>query len=123
MSNLLPIAIVEDDTEIRESIRDALECEGYEVQTFKNGQEAIQGLAEASPSLILLDLMMPVMDGWKFLEEKKRLGPTLSEIPVFIVSAVADPSKVKEAGAKGYIRKPLDLDVLLKLVEGYCKLG
>jgi len=115
-----PIVVVEDDSEIRESIQDALETEGYLVKVFKNGKEALDGLhGQTIPSLILLDLMMPVMDGWQFMEARKHLPDTYAAIPVFIVSAVPDPQKVKSAGATGYIRKPIDLDILLKLVESY----
>lgn len=116
-----PVAIVEDDDEIRESMKDALETEGYIVRAFRNGKEAIEELQnQLKPCLILLDLMMPVMDGWQFLEAKTKLPSPMDSVPVFIVSAIADPNKVKQAGALGYLRKPLDLNVLLKLVEGHC---
>jgi CheY-like chemotaxis protein len=70
--------------------------------------------------LILLDLMMPVMDGWQFMEARKHLPDTYASTPVFIVSAVADQQKVKAAGAAGYIKKPMDLDILLQMVKKYC---
>lgn len=116
------VAIVEDDDAIRESITDALEIEGYAVTAFRNGKEALEGLQnQTSPCLILLDLMMPVMDGWQFMEARKHLADTYAAIPVFIVSAVADQQKVKSTGATGYIRKPVDLDVLLLIVQKYCQ--
>lgn len=116
------IAIIEDDEGIRESVKDALEIEGYCVRTFVNGRDAMERLPQGKlPALILLDLMMPVMDGWKFMETQKQLEGEYARTPVFVVSAVADPVKVKDAGAAGYIRKPLDLDVLLRVVESYCQ--
>jgi CheY-like chemotaxis protein len=118
------IIIIEDDFEIRESIREALEFENYKVIGFKNGKDAIEGLKNhAEPCLILLDLMMPIMDGWQFMEARKHLPDTYAAIPIFIVSAVADQTKVKEAGATGYIRKPVDLDVLLHIAQRYCEHG
>lgn len=117
----LPIAIVEDDDEIRESMMDALSTEGYLVKGFRNGQEAIDELENKFvPCLILLDLMMPIMDGWQFLKHKTSLTSPMVDVPVIIVSAVADANNVKQSGALGYIRKPLDLNVLLKLVETHC---
>lgn len=111
---------MEDDKDIRESIRDVLEMEGYSVAAYSNGKEALEGVRGCgSPCLILLDLMMPVMDGWQFLKQRQKLGDTIVAIPVFIVSAVADQS-VTALGAKGYVKKPLDIDVLLKLVRNHC---
>lgn len=118
-----PVIIVEDDDAIRDSIFEALEMEGYQVRSFRNGKEAIEGLkGNAQPCLILLDLMMPVMDGWQFMEERKHLPDTYAAIPVFIVSAIADQRKIEEVGAQGYIKKPMELDVLFKIVEKYCDL-
>jgi CheY-like chemotaxis protein len=116
-----PVIIIEDDDEIRESMRDALETEGYSVAVFRNGREAINGLqGHIKPCLILLDLMMPVMDGWEFMEAWKNLPGTYASTPVFIISAVADQQKVKAAGAAGYIKKPMDLDILLQMVRKHC---
>jgi CheY-like chemotaxis protein len=118
------VIVVEDDEGIRESIRDVLETEGYLVSAFKNGKEALEGLqGQTSPCLILLDLMMPIMDGWQFMEARKHLPDTYTAIPVFIVSAIADTQKVKATGATGYLKKPVDLDVLLQLVGRYCELA
>ncbi|MGE0528164.1 MAG: response regulator [Bdellovibrionales bacterium] len=115
------VAIIEDEEEIREGLRDAIEAEGYCVATYANGQEALEGLVKvAPPGLILLDLMMPQMDGWQFLKARQDLPKPYSESPLYIVSAVADLHRVESAGAAGYMRKPLDLDVLLKVVETYC---
>lgn len=116
------IALIEDDVAIRESVQDALESEDYIVQAFKNGDDAIQNMGKGpAPALILLDLMMPVMDGWQFMEARKNLPAELSTVPVFIMSAVINPDKFKDVGATGYIRKPMDLNALLQLVESYCK--
>ncbi|OFZ55759.1 MAG: hypothetical protein A2428_03685 [Bdellovibrionales bacterium RIFOXYC1_FULL_54_43] len=121
MSRCESILIVEDDTAIRETIQLLLESEGYNVVTATNGREAIEILHSQSQDhtcLVLLDLMMAVMSGWEFLELRKT-DVALAPIPVIVVSAVAD-QKVKAAGATGFIKKPVDLDVLLKIVKQYC---
>jgi CheY-like chemotaxis protein len=118
------IVIIEDDADIRDTLRAALEYEGFEVWAYSNGREAIDGLSSCKqPCLILLDLMMPVMDGWQFLKERKSLGDTIASIPVIIVSAVADRSRVtgqETEGVRHFVRKPVDLDMLFNLVRSYC---
>ena len=116
------VIIIEDDADIRETFVSLLETEGYEVSGFSNGKEAIDGLRNCDTScLILLDLMMPVMNGWEFLEARNSLQDTIVASPVFIVSAMADKKTMLEAGAKGYLKKPLDFDVLLNIVRSHCK--
>lgn len=115
------VVIIEDDSDIRETFVSLLEAEGYEVNGFANGKEAIDGLRGCeTPCLILLDLMMPVMNGWEFLKERNFLQDTIVASPVFIVSAMADKKTVLAAGAKGYLKKPVDYDVLLKIVRSHC---
>ncbi len=115
------ILIVEDDPDIREALRDALEPEGYTVRTAENGQEALDTLAGSPrlPNLILLDLMMPVLDGWRFLKARAE-RPTWKEIPVVVTSSVA-PDERKALDVTGYMRKPIRLLELLALVERYVK--
>src|SRR5687768_5509935 len=98
MQPVHPVVVVEDDEEIRDSMRDALEIEGYAVSTYSNGKEALDGLRKLGiPCLILLDLMMPVMNGWEFLQAMK--AERFAEVPVYVVSAIADQRQVTEAGA------------------------
>ena len=115
------VLIVEDDLDIREALSQVLEFEGYPVATAVNGEEALKYLANSEPpGLILLDLMMPVMDGWQFrLEQKKH--PEWSQIPVVIVSADGQVGqKAASIGASGYLKKPVELDTLLDTVAQYC---
>lgn len=114
------ILIVEDDLEIRESLKDVLEMEGYKVETASNGKEAIDLLRATStqPRLVLLDMMMPVMDGVGFLNILTN-DTILAAIPVFIHSATADLTNIH--GARGLLRKPASVEAILKLVESYCK--
>jgi CheY-like chemotaxis protein len=110
------ILLVEDDPDIRETVRDLLVDEGYQVQTAVNGREGIEVLSNRQkPCLILLDMMMPVLDGSGFLKELRERQ--LHDVPVVVVSAIAHRS---EPGTVGFIRKPVDLDALLSLVERYC---
>jgi CheY-like chemotaxis protein len=115
------VLVVEDDQDIRSSLRDVLESEGLKTYTATNGREAVQFLEAAAelPSLILLDLMMPVMDGWEFLEWIKIVDSPYREIPIYVVSAVVSPEVRQQVS--GVIRKPVDLTDLLGLVEKYCQ--
>jgi CheY-like chemotaxis protein len=113
------VLLVEDDPDIRDTVRDLLVDEGYAVQTAVNGRHGLEVLEKnGQPCLILLDMMMPVMDGAGFLAEIRQRQ--LNTCPVIIVSAVAHRS---EPGTVGFIRKPIDLDALLTLVKQYCAEG
>ena len=80
------ILIVEDDFDIREALTQILEEEGYAVREAANGREALDVAARELPSLILLDLMMPVMNGWQFRAEQIK-DPRLAPVPVLVISA------------------------------------
>ena len=112
------ILIVEDDDDIREALTQILELEGYVVREAANGREALDISAkEPIPSLILLDLMMPVMDGWQFRAEQMK-DPHLSKVPVVVISADASVhEKVAAFGAATVLPKPISLDRLLRAVE------
>lgn len=113
----IDVLLVEDDEAIRETLAEVLAEEGYLVATAQHGAQALEKLSQGlRPRLILLDLMMPVMDGWQLLRclhGAKELG----DIPVIVVSAARD--RVPE-GARNYLHKPLDLETLLAAVEGQC---
>ena len=107
------ILLVEDDFDIRAMLALALEMEGFEVATAANGREALEELrAGRAPELILLDLMMPIMNGWEF-RNAQRADPALAQIPIVILSGDGNVvEKTAALGAAAYIRKPLDLDEL-----------
>ena len=109
------VLIVEDDHNIREALAQVLEMEGYEVSCARNGREGLVDARREHPDIILLDLMMPVMDGWQFRAEQKR-DPTISEIPVVVVSACG---RRPEIDAAAYIPKPCTLDDILDAVLRY----
>jgi CheY-like chemotaxis protein len=113
------ILIVEDDDDIREALTQILELEGYTVREAANGREALDISAREPPSLILLDLMMPVMDGWQFRAEQIK-DPALAQIPVVVISADAGiHEKVASFGAASVLPKPISLDRLLRAVETF----
>jgi CheY-like chemotaxis protein len=112
------ILIVEDDESIRDTLWMFLEFEGYSVYTASNGQEGVNLLPTMPDAcLILLDLMMPVMDGWQFAEAI-RLDSKLSSIPIVVITAFSE--KAASVRANGMLKKPVNLDSLLKVVQQYC---
>lgn len=112
--------VVDDDFDVRAGVAEVLQDEGYTALVAADGAEALEQLhAGARPSLILLDLMMPRMDGEAFCR-RWRADPALSDIPVFVLSADANtPARSGECGATGWIRKPVRLDDLLGVVARY----
>lgn len=115
------ILIVEDDQFIREAISDLLEMEGYNVLAAPNGQAGIDLMraSSAPPALVLLDLMMPVMDGFGFREEQLR-DERLSATPVVIMSADGNVlEKSQRAKASAYLKKPVSLDDVVETVRKF----
>ena len=111
------VLVVDDDDIIRGSLTDALVDEGYELRGAAHGQEALAVLTDWRPDVILLDLMMPVMDGWTFRAEQQK-HPEHAEIPVIILSATRDLSQHAERlDAAAAFLKPFDLDELLTTIE------
>jgi CheY-like chemotaxis protein len=114
--------VVEDDFAIRETLRELLEDQGYHVTPAANGAEALARLrSNGQPKLILLDLMMPVMNGWEFRSAIED-DPRLSRIPVIVISADhALEQKVDRMHVQGWLAKPFELDQLLRAVEQYAE--
>ena len=110
------VMVVEDDASIRDLVIEVLAQEGFAAVGAGNGDEALRRLrqGEFRPSLILLDLMMPVMDGWQFREQQLR-DPALAGIPVVVTSALADDV----VDADGFCRKPFDWDALVGAVNRF----
>jgi len=107
------VLVVDDDPSIRELLSTALEDDGYEVMPAANGQDALSVCERWRPDVIVLDLMMPVMDGWTFA---KRLRER-HEIPIVVLSAATDLQRhASTVGAAEVVGKPFDLDQLLPKV-------
>ncbi len=107
--------VVDDDPGIREFVSTVLADEGYTVSEATDGHDALEHVARERPDLILLDMRMPVMDGWEFVRVyRERPGP---HAPIVIVTAALDVAKdAREIGADGFLAKPFLLDDLLGLV-------
>jgi CheY-like chemotaxis protein len=115
------ILVVEDDNSIRELLVELLQSEGYEVTSAINGLEGLKVLQDQSnPDLILIDLMMPVMDGYTFRHEQMK-NQKWSKIPVVVMSAEANAKeKMKGFNITAFLSKPVELDTILKTVERFC---
>lgn len=111
------ILIIEDDHSLRELYREALEGDGYAVAVAKDGIEGIEQFDELVPDLILLDLIMPKMDGWEALETVRHV----SDCPVIIVTGQGTTEDIikglLEAGADEYLVKPFGIKELLARVS------
>lgn len=117
------ILVVEDDLDIREVMRMVLEASGYQVFEAGDGAEALVVARAHRPGAILLDLMMPGMDGFQFRELQLQ-DPAIASIPVVIVSGGgAVPQKAAELGVAGYLVKPTDVQRLLAVVGDLCRGG
>lgn len=114
------ILVVEDSQDLQELLARLLGRHGYRLSRAFNGKEALEALGGMSqlPSFILLDLMMPIMDGFEF-RERQRQDPRLADIPVVIMTADAEPeAKSALMGAHAYFRKPLlDIESFLKVAK------
>ena len=110
------ILVVEDDPDVRDALVLLLEREGYTVTSANNGQEALERLRAAPSALVLLDLMLPVMDGFEFRVQQLQ-DPALARVPVIVLSSGGDLSrKVEPLHVEACLSKPLDLERLLALV-------
>ncbi len=119
-----PVLIVEDNIDIRIAMKVLLELEHYTVVTAENGDEALQLLRDGlEPALILLDLTMPVKDGFQFRAEQIE-DPRLARIPVAIYSGASDvEERAASLGVTAFFHKPVEIDQLVDLVHRQCPLN
>ena len=113
------VAVVEDETDIRNLIVEELEDEGYEVQTAGNGSEGLDMIQKFKPQLVLSDITMPVLDGYGMLE-KLRNTKAYRSTPIVFLSALADRGHIiqgKKLGVDDYVTKPIDFELLLATIE------
>jgi CheY-like chemotaxis protein len=112
------ILVVDDDEDIREALKDLLASDGYQVDVAENGRDALAFMRRRGrPDLVLLDLMMPVMNGWEFLREKSR-DDELNGVPVLVVTA--NPVPLEDDGVTAVMQKPLRFDRLRIAIEKLC---
>lgn len=113
------VLVVDDDPAILTTVSEILELEGYEVETATNGAVALRVVESAEPAVVLLDMRMPVLDGWGFARElrQRNLHP-----PILVMTAAQSARAwAEEIGADGYLAKPFELDDLLAAVERLCR--
>jgi len=115
------VLVVDDDPAIRGLVADALRVEGYAVDLAAHGREALDALRARRPATIVLDLMMPVMDGFKFIEALHR-EHLCTDVPIVVISAVQEAlQRVQAASINARIAKPFDLDDLVRTVGRYAR--
>jgi CheY-like chemotaxis protein len=111
----LPILVVDDDPSILETVREILDLEGYAVETATNGADALEKVKHSPPLFILLDMRMPILDGWGFAREMRARGVS---IPIVVMTAAQDARRwANEIGAAAYVAKPFEIPDFLTTVE------
>ena len=113
------ILVVDDEPQVVWMLQFSLEAEGYQTLSARDGRAALDEVREHHPSVVLLDIMMPVMDGWAFLEELQAL-PADERPRVIVVSArssLRDRAKAAELGADAFVAKPFNVDDLLVVLH------
>jgi CheY-like chemotaxis protein len=113
------ILIAEDHVDSREAMRELLEAFGFEVIEAGNGRQAVSVALEQRPRLILMDVMMPEMDGFQAIKELRN-QPTTSTTPIIALTAMDGARELAlHAGANDFVRKPVDIRRLIGLVNGW----
>lgn len=107
------ILVIDDDADIREAVSEVLSFEGHEVWSAAEGEEGLVRCRQVRPELVLLDLMMPGMNGWEFLKSLRR-DEVLGRTPVLVISALG---RVPELPVSGFLPKPFGLDALVAMVR------
>ncbi|HEU4616669.1 MAG TPA: response regulator [Gammaproteobacteria bacterium] len=122
MNGPTDVLVVEDDLDMQEVMLRLLRLAGYAARGAPNGLEALKAVAERRPALVLLDMLMPVMDGWQCARElRARYGPSL---PIVVVSAAEHAhARGLEIGADEVLAKPFELKELLRVVSLYAPKG
>ena len=111
------VLVVDDDTSILDTVSAILSGEGYDVVSAASGQEALEAVARKRPAVILLDMRMPVMDGWAVAKALRKQGIS---VPIVVMTAAESAKRwADEVGAEGYLAKPFGLDDLLTTVQRF----
>ncbi len=116
--------VVDDDPEVLSLLIEVLELAGYEVDHAVNGRDALEAIEERRPDLILTDLIMPVLDGWHFIE-RCRERADCANVPVLVISAFAQMPETEERmqrlSVEKCMAKPFDLDDVVAHVDDVLK--
>ena len=109
--------MIEDEQDLADMVKVNLELAGYDVRIANDGGAGLAAARREPPDLVLLDVMMPVLDGWGVLERRRELGDETTVIVLSAKSEEADIARALELGAREYVVKPFDLDKLVALVQ------
>jgi two-component system alkaline phosphatase synthesis response regulator PhoP len=113
------ILLVEDDKDLQHVIRQGLSVKNYEISTADNGSEGLKWAEEVKPDLIILDIMMPVMDGYECCERLREM-PEFSKTPIIFLTALTDDWDILKGYIKGcdsYLKKPFSLESLITEID------
>jgi len=110
------VLVIDDDDALADVVRQVLRDAGYSVATVRHGAAALELTKHVAPDLILLDLSMPIMDGWSFVGQYRRSGHDGARIVLLTANEQA-PDIAHSLGADGYITKPFDVDDLVAIVR------
>ena len=113
------VLLVDDDPDLTAIVSHVLEAGGFEVAVAGNGQRGIEMAAELRPDLVIMDLNMPVMDGFE-ATRRIRSAPETASLPILVLTGKDESQnydEIYEAGATGYLAKPIDFDRLLERVR------
>jgi DNA-binding response OmpR family regulator len=111
--------VVDDDPSILDTVTSILSGEGFEVMAAGGGQDALLLVHSWHPTLVLLDMRMPVMDGWAVARAMQEAG---SKVPIVVMTAAESAKRwADEIGAAGHLAKPFGLDELLECVEEHSR--
>ena len=116
---MTPVLIVDDDPDVRRMIRLLLETSGYETMSAANGAEALERIHECRPCVVLLDMMMPVMDGFEFRRQQLS-DPEISDVPVVCLTAHYEPVQVTTQLNAPCLQKPPHFPQILNAIEARC---
>lgn len=109
------VLVVDDEPDIRATVSAMLEIEGYDVTEASNGADALRAVDDRRPDVILLDMRMPVLDGWGFAAELRRRG---NRTPIVVMTAARDAAHwAAEIAAAAFVAKPFGFDDLITAVE------
>src|SRR5690606_24478191 len=116
-----PVLVVDDDEPFRTEIVEALQRSGYSVVSAGDGREALEYLrGQSTPALVILDMMMPLRDGWSLFEAVKG-DPHLSSVPIVLLTCVGESQDIGPGDVTGYLRKPVRMKTLLRIAEQHCR--
>jgi CheY-like chemotaxis protein len=113
------VLIVDDDAAIRKMLVDALSMEGFQTETARDGREALALLEDGKKRVVLLDLMMPIMDGWEFCRHLEQHAALRQQLSIILMSAGEKLDQARDLQVEGYLAKPFDIDHLLECLTPF----